>query len=73
MKPKTIGRNNKPLPSAREVSIEVLSGRNPKKSPKSPRFSLTLVHFAQFVDHDIIFTPAFNDVKDCQENCFNPK
>ncbi|VDI14477.1 Hypothetical predicted protein [Mytilus galloprovincialis] len=84
--PRTHGKNGEELDSARKISNVVLSTTPNFRSPKSSRHTLTLVHFAQFVDHDVVKTPATkiskplpNDpyheikVKDCDADCDNPK
>ncbi|CAG2189435.1 PXDN [Mytilus edulis] len=83
--PRIYGKNGK-LTSPREISNVVLSTTEDFRSPKSTRYTLTLVHFAQFVDHDVIKTPAtkipnstandiFNEqkIEDCDEDCVKPK
>nr|ANN45957.1 byssal peroxidase-like protein 4 [Mytilus coruscus] len=84
--PRTHGKNGEKLKSARVISNAVLSTTPSNRSPKSTRHTLTLVHFAQFVDHDVIKTPATkiraplpNDpyheiqVRDCNKHCVIPK
>ncbi|XP_052083804.1 peroxidase-like protein [Mytilus californianus] len=83
--PRIYGKNGK-LTSPREISNVVLSTTKDFRSPRSTRYTLTLVHFAQFVDHDVIKTPAtkipdstpndmFNEqkIEDCDEDCVKPK
>ncbi|CAG2222620.1 PXDN [Mytilus edulis] len=84
--PRTHGKNGNKLKSARLISNTVLSTKQNERSPKSTRHTLTLVHFAQFVDHDVVKTPSTkirdklsNDpyaeikVEDCNEHCVTPK
>ncbi|XP_052106928.1 peroxidase-like protein isoform X2 [Mytilus californianus] len=47
------------LPSPRDVSNAVLNGG--VSPPRSTIFSVSLTHFGQFVDHDIISTPTLID------------
>lgn len=39
------------------ISNVVLSTTPEFRSPFSDRFTVTLTHYGQFIDHDIIFTP----------------
>ncbi|CAG2248020.1 PXDN [Mytilus edulis] len=84
--PRTHCKNGDKLKSARLISNTVLSTKQNERSPKSTRHTLTLVHFAQFVDHDVVKTPSTkirdklsNDpyaeikVEDCNEHCVTPK
>ena len=55
--PRINGKNG-PLDSPRKISNEVFSTTPAFRSPFSTKHTITLTHFAQFVDHDVIKTPA---------------
>ncbi|KAK6624368.1 hypothetical protein RUM44_011227 [Polyplax serrata] len=65
-KPKSIGVNGDPLPSPRLVSTMI----HADISNLHNRYSLMLMQFSQFLDHDVTFTPVhkgfFASIPDCR-------
>ncbi|CAB3370662.1 Hypothetical predicted protein [Cloeon dipterum] len=65
--PRTTGVSGKPLPSPRTVSTSV----HTDVSHLHARYSLMLMQYAQFLDHDISFTPVhrgfFVSIPDCRD------
>lgn len=68
------GWNNTELPSAREISLKLISS---KKFSPDKDFTHMLMQYGQFLDHDMDFfaaspsTTRFNDGRSCQESCEN--
>lgn len=70
-KPRLTGASGLPLPSARLISTMI----HADISNLHGRYSLMLMQFAQFLDHDLTFTPVhrgfFASIPDCRA-CDSP-
>ena len=70
-----VAKNNKPLPPAREISLDITEIETDLKSTKKSDLDTVLVmQMGQFIDHDITHAPQFQ-VSDCcsSENRINRK
>lgn len=69
-----IGWNDTQLPSARKVSLDIISSAN---VTADEQYTHMLMQWGQFLDHDMDFTVAspstsrFNDGTSCRESCEN--
>lgn len=67
-KPKSIGVNGDPLPSPRLVSTMI----HADISNLHNRYSLMLMQFSQFLDHDVTFTPVHKGMCSVSHDCSQP-
>eukprot|EP00091_Calanus_sinicus_P012987 TRINITY_DN28975_c0_g1_i1.p1 TRINITY_DN28975_c0_g1~~TRINITY_DN28975_c0_g1_i1.p1 ORF type:complete len:169 (+),score=30.97 TRINITY_DN28975_c0_g1_i1:222-728(+) len=64
-----ISKSGASLPSARLVSISLTS----TGETSDPTFTLNLMQYGQFLDHDITFTPLFNNAEGSGIKCCDEK
>jgi len=60
-----VGKSGLSLPSARLVSTSLTS----TGETSDPIFTLNLMQYGQFLDHDITFTPLFNNAEGSGIKC----